>query len=306
MDGRLAHRELLELDRERGDERGLLDLGLGAALLEGLDPSLRRSLELRWGPFLGDDGGRTAVPLCRVRVLRAAAGWLPANPGELYRVEAFNDPQRRLVASYNFALCEDGGPDRLRVALHDDGAEPLGRALENALRVIAARLALAAGGFAMHGAGVLGEGRAELFAGPSGSGKTTAVELSGRPSLGDDYALVARRDGAWVAAALPFDNSERVAGDSPRGLFPLGGIWRLFKSGDLRVERPPATVAVPSLLGCAAFPWLFPEQGAQLLERCAAIVAQGRFAHLHFPVGGELWTEILRCSPGPDLTPSKD
>jgi len=301
MEGPAAHRRLLELNRTRGAESRQLDLGAGRVRLEGLDAGLAVSLGRRWGAFLGRDD--SAEPDYVVRVLRSDAGWLVAQRGEGYRIESFNDAADRLIASYNFALCADAAPSRLRLGLYESADEPLERAVENALRFVAARLALDRGGLALHGAGVLREERAYLFAGPSGSGKTTAVGLSpGTLPLGDDFAVIVladpdRGDPAgrrWAAAALPFDNSERVVGDPPRGLFPLAGVWRLHKAADTRVERPPLHTATAALLGCAAFPWALPAHAGLLLERCQQLVEDGCFARLHFSREGDIWTELLR------------
>jgi hypothetical protein len=289
-----AHERLSVLDRPLGSEVRDLTLGRWRIRIDGASGSLATALERRWGRFLDRPACGTA-PRAALRVLDAgAATWLPApSGGELYRIEARNGPDRRIVLSYGFALRRgEGGAWRL--GLCRGAVEPTERAVENALRYVAACLALEDGGFALHAAGVLREGRAFLFAGPSGAGKSTLTRLA-RPaaSLGDDFGLFVRDGDGWAAPALPFDNAERIDPDTPQGLFPLAGIWRLEQASHTRVERLPPALAVASLLGCAAFPWAMPEQADRLLEHARAFVAAGRFERLRFALDTPLWTELV-------------
>lgn len=284
------------LDREAGPETRDLVVSGWRIRIAGLDAALASGLERRWGGFLE----RPSPPRERPRlVLRAfdagERGWLPrARPGEIYRLEARNDERRRLVVSYHFALCPDGA-GTWRLGLTAQAEEPPERVVENAVRFLVALLAAEDGGFAMHAAGVMHEGRAYLFAGPSGSGKTTVTRLA-RPavSLGDDFAAVLPDAGAgWVAPGMPFDNAERAAPEPERGPFPVAGIWRLDKSDETAVERPPDALAAASLLACVAMPWAMPERAGALLDHVGRFVAGGGFATLRFTRDAALWTHLL-------------
>jgi hypothetical protein len=290
------YERLRSLGSRLGEQTRTLGIGSWQIRIDGLDDALAAALERRFGPFLGTES--TPAPRATVTFLRAgAAGWLesPA-PGEHYRLEAVYGPQRRVIASYNFGLScakDEGQGSIWRVGLTEQSREPLERVADNALRVVVAHLALAEGGFAMHAACVLFEDRAWLLAGPSRSGKTTAVGLA-RParSLGDDFALTVRHDGEWVVPATPFDNAERVDHAAPSGLFPLAGIFRLHQDRTTWLERPAASRAIASLMGCMAFPWAMPEESGNLLERAGRLVGDGRFAHLHFRKDADLWTVL--------------
>lgn len=288
---------LRALDRTLGDERRTLLVGDRRIRIEGLDRDLARGLERRWGGFLEREDGADLT----LRVFRSqSGGWLePWKPGEAYRVEAQGEAAKRVVASYNFALCADAEPFTWRVAVHVQDREPLDRLFENAARYLVARLGVEAGGFALHAAGVLHRERAWLFAGPSRAGKTTAVALAAPAvSLGDDFALVLPGDGGWRAPALPFDNSERARRDPPRGTFPLAGIWRLHQSEVTRIESTPKRLALASLMACAAFPWALPEFSEELLDHMQRYIDQGRFADLHFSREADLWPVLLEERPG--------
>jgi hypothetical protein len=292
MDAPMYER-LRSLGSGLGERTRTLRIGAWEIRIDGLDDELGRALERRFGPFLRREE-RPPAPVT-VSLLRAGtAGWLePPAPGEHYRLEAVYAGARRVIASYHFGLCALPGGRGWRVGLTDQAVEPQERVVDNALRVVVASLALAEGGFAMHAAGVLHEGRAWLFAGPSRSGKTTAVALAGPArSLGDDFALTVWRDGAWYVPATPFDNAARIDAVPPPGLHPLAGIYRLHQAPQTRVERPAPSRAIASLLGCVAFPWAMPEAADTLLDRAGRLVGEGRFAHLHFRRDAELWDTL--------------
>ncbi|HKQ61151.1 MAG TPA: hypothetical protein VJS92_07655, partial [Candidatus Polarisedimenticolaceae bacterium] len=169
------YRAILALDRPPGPAVRALRLGDWALRLEGLDAELLATLERRWGAFLQPAGGDP--PRATLRLHRAdAPRFLTRTPaGELYRVEARNAAEERVIVSYHFAVVAEDRGRVFRLALAAQAEEPAGRVVENAVRVIAARLAAEDGGFALHAGGVLRGGRAYLLAGPSGAGKTTAV-----------------------------------------------------------------------------------------------------------------------------------
>jgi hypothetical protein len=151
--------------------------------------------------------------------------------------------------------------------------------VDNAARLLVARLALQAGGFALHGAAVVEGGRARVLAGPSRAGKTTAVTSLGWPTLGDDFAvLLPGPEGTWQVAATPFDNSEAIPSTAVLGTWPLAAVWRLEQgaAGALRPLTGPAAAAM--LSACAAFPWVLPDLADALVAatvRCASQVPCG-------------------------------
>ena len=175
--------------------------------------------------------------------------------------------------------------------MHDDNPDvPIDRLLDNVARYFVARLAIERGGFALHAAGLLKDGRAHLLAGPSRAGKSTAVSMAENAvSLGDDMALAVPGPDGWLAPALPFDNSERIVHDPPEGLFPLAGIWRLHQASQTRVEHPPSSLAAASLMACAAFPWALPDLADPLLGQVKHAIDDGCFAHLHFSKEADFW-----------------
>jgi len=286
-------------DRRRGAESRTLAIGAWTLRLDGLDAALAAGLDERWGPFL--ERGPGGAPTAEVHVVSAGPNeGLPApRPGEPYRIEPRALGEPRSIVSYGFALDPIGGTaGRWRLALADASSEPAERRVENGTRFVVAALALDAGGFALHAAGVLVRGSAFLYAGPSRAGKSTAVRCS-RPavSLGDDFGVVVRAQDGWRVAAVPFDNAERIGPDAPRGTFPLVRVLRVVQADRTRIEQPRAILAAASLLGTAAFPWAVPEQADALADRAARLVQDGRFAHLHFARDADLWSVLVAASP---------
>jgi len=285
---------LRELERPLGGEARELAVGHRTVRIFGLDEQLAGELEERWGGFLRPP--TAAAPHRTLRLLDAGSrDWLPAPEfGERYRIEARNDLATRVVVSYHFAICREPAPGVWRVGITAQDVEPLQRVVDNVARYVAAAVAIEDGGFAMHGATVLRDGRAFVFAGPSGSGKTTATRLA-RParSLGDDFAMVTPGPVGWTAPALPFDNAERVPADAPRGVYPVSAIWRLEQAESTRLESLSPTIGVASLLGCAAFPWAMPEEAGRLLAHVRRFVDESCFRKLRFSKDEPLWTHLL-------------
>jgi hypothetical protein len=257
--------EALSLSPPLGPEGRTLRVGAFRVAFDGLDGDTALRLDRRWGGFLAP--GATAEADAVVRLFEAGPGvFLEARAGEAYRLEARGSD----VVSYHLAARRDEG-ERWRAAIASSSAEPRERVLDNLARLLVARVALRAGGFALHGAGVLRGGRAWVFAGPSRAGKSTAARLAAPDeSLGDDFAVIVPQGAGFAVAAVPFDNREQA------------GVFRLVKSEEARVERLGGTVAVAALLACGAFPWALPDLVDGLLPAAEAIVRAGLFAELRF------------------------
>lgn len=253
-----------------------LRVGPWTIAFRGLEPALARALDVRWGPFLG--AGSPAGVEVRVGPAAPGATLAPWARGERYRIEAVPGPGVPAVRSYGFVLA----PSRhgaFELGLDPHGREPAERRVDNAARLLVTRLALQAGGFALHGAAVIEDKRARVLAGPSRAGKTTAVTSLGWPVLGDDFAvMLPAGSGAWQVAATPFDNSEAIPSSALTGSWPVAAVWRLEQGGEGGRRRLPATAAAAMLSACAAFPWALPDLAEALVTatvRCAAEVECG-------------------------------
>ena len=285
-----SRRQLDELNSPRGALVRWLQIGADRIAIEGLDAELAASLGDRWGAFLAESPDDARGVRYRMSVHRwEGPRWLEPRGVETYRVESLGGSGTRIAVSYNFAFCVEG-PRRWKAVVREADDEPLGRVLDNVARQAVARVALDRGGFAMHGAGLLRDGRAWVFAGPSNAGKTTAIRLSEPArSLGDDLAIVLPSETGWCVPALPFDNTERITSTPGPGPYPLAAVLRLQQAEQHGVERDSVGRAIAALMGCAAFPWTMPEASADLLENVTALASEGRFARLNFRKDPDFW-----------------
>jgi hypothetical protein len=284
---------LLALDAERGPESRTLGIGPWAVKIAGLDDPIARELDLRWGGFV--ERAPAADPTLTVRVLRGDAGLSMGRdrPGAVYRLEAEQDPDHLLVRSHHVAICrEDGDPAAWRAGMAVTDDEPPARTLENVVRYLVARLCVRDGGFALHGAGVVHDQRAHIFAGPSRSGKSTAVGLSPGESLGDDFGVVIHTPGGWRTAAVPFDNRACAPASPARGLIPLAAVWRLEHGASAEIRSVPPIQAATSLMACTALPWAMPDLAGDVLEHVRRYVSTGTFGILEFGKDSNFWPLI--------------
>lgn len=287
-------------DRACGEHARELAVGDRAFRFEGLSADQAAALERFWGPYFTPDSG---LPVDRtIRVSDGGPGFWLAEPqaGELYRIEPRVTPSGVIALSYAFAL--GPGPDgSWRLALDTEAVEPAPQSLENATRVMAARMAVERGGFAMHSAGVLRDGKAWLFTGPSGAGKSTAVRLSAPAvSLGDDFGLVLPSPDGWVTPPLPFDNAHAITERPEGSSFPVAGIWKLFKADEPRVERLTGLAAVTSLSTCSALSWVMPDLAGAVLEQIGRFCEESHFGHLHFGLDADFWGPLSAAAGGLD------
>lgn len=278
--------------RPLGSVARTLAVGPWRLTFEGLDDPLAATLDERWGGFslVEPDVAPTLV----VRCVGADAPWLQATPGEQYRIEADLEGALPVVRSYRF-LAGPEAPATWRAAIVRDAVEPEGRVLDNLARWLVARSAIDAAGFALHGAGVVREGRGFVFAGKSRSGKSTAVRLSApAQSLGDDFAVVWPDSGSWWTCALPFDNGERAPLSREPGKVPLAAICRLQQAAEASVApvAPPA-VASAALLSLTAFPWALPDLVDDLAANVSAFAGAGPgLLDLRFRLDPDFWEAL--------------
>lgn len=274
-----------------GELGGTLALGPLQLRLEGLDEHDVDLLSRRWGKFFTHPA--PAGKSVRICVYEGGTeAWLGDwEPGERYRLETYPlDAGSALTLSYRFGLArEEDGVWSLAVARGGD--EPRERTLENAIRFLVARVAIEAGGFAFHGAGLLHEGRAVMFAGASGAGKSTAMRNSRpRPSLGDDYAVVLPDgEGGWIAPALPFDNAERAPEPPEGGPFPLAAIYRLTQAKIDRVSKLGALEATRALMQSIVLPWAMPDLQPRLLQQLDTFLCDVHVADLELRDDPGFW-----------------
>ncbi len=235
-----------------GDGAFTVSVGGIAVQFSGLSEALLPAAQERYSPFLSDE-----PPLHTVVLYDGPEHYLDMAEDGFMRVEERDFPEGRIMVSHDFAAFWPAGASAgtLRVSV----AFPLSKvlsAMENYLRWCVADLAIERGGFVLHSAGLVLEGKAYVFFGHSGAGKSTATTLSlegrGALALSDDLVLLLREGDRFLAAATPFQGSmaQRV---KEKGLCPLAGLFHLRQSAEVGTLPLARAAAVGMLLSCCPF-----------------------------------------------------
>jgi len=185
------------------------------------------------------------------------------------------------------ALCRAGWPG-LRVPL------------EIFLRVYCAWQAIERGGFLLHAASIVRDGRTYIFFGHSGAGKSTVSRLTGDSGfvLSDDITLVTREADAYQAHSVPFRAFDKGRVVSERRTYPVAGLYQLAQARRNRVERLPAARAVAAVLSCLPFVTdnLLPNDPAQMMALLQRALAEIPAFRLEFTRSADFWEPVLASS----------
>ncbi len=182
------------------------------------------------------------------------------------------------------------GEGRGEIVLSSRSYIPFRMSVENYLRIASQLMLIDRGGFLMHTAGILDDGKCYLFFGPSGAGKSTATANSApRAALSDDMVLIDVSGDVPQAHAVPFFGAfpprERV-----RGAFPIAVACRLRQAPETRLERLSAARAVATI--SASVPFVhelgLPHEG--LTERVTRLCGAVPVCDLHLTPSPDFWT----------------
>ena len=120
--------------------------------------------------------------------------------------------------------------------------------IDAALRIFHTVVLSKRGGFLLHAASAMRNGKAFLFAGPSGAGKTTIASLAPADAvlLTDEVSYV-RKDGVdYTAFGTPFAGELARSGENVSA--PIAALYLLAQGPANRVEPVPASDAVIEFL----------------------------------------------------------
>jgi hypothetical protein len=121
-------------------------------------------------------------------------------------------------------------------------------AIDSVLRILHTLIQASEGGFLLHGASAIRNGRAFLFSGVSGAGKTTISRLAPPDAvlLTDEISYV-RRDGqGFRACGTPFAGELARLGENASA--PIAGLFFLAKGPENRIEPVETADALRMLL----------------------------------------------------------
>ena len=125
--------------------------------------------------------------------------------------------------------------------------------IDAVLRIVHTLMLARQGGFLLHSASAIRNGKAFLFAGASEAGKTTISRLAPRDAtlLTDEISYVRRQDGGYVAFGTPFTGELAKLGENVSA--PISTLYLLAKGKENRIDPVGPGEAARSLLANLLF-----------------------------------------------------
>ena len=125
--------------------------------------------------------------------------------------------------------------------------------IDAVLRIVHSLVLAKQGGFLLHSASAIRNGRAFLFAGVSEAGKTTISRLapSDATLLTDEISYVRKCDGGYVAFGTPFTGELAQLGENVSA--PIAALYLLCKGRENHIDPVPPVEAARSLLSNLMF-----------------------------------------------------
>ena len=164
--------------------------------------------------------------------------------------------------------------------------------LDSVLRIVHSLILAARGGFLLHAASAICDGRAYLFSGVSGAGKTTMTRLA--PSdislLTDEISYVRPRAGGYSAYGTPFAGELAKAGENRTA--PVSALFFLEKGPENRIDEISPAEAVRRLMRNILFFADDRELVEKLLATACDFVAGVPIRRLTFYPDSRVWDTI--------------
>ena len=125
--------------------------------------------------------------------------------------------------------------------------------IDAVLRIVHTLVLARQGGFLLHSASAIRNGKAFLFAGVSEAGKTTISRLAPPDTtlLTDEISYVRKQDAAYVAYGTPFTGELAKLGENVSA--PIAALYLLAKGAENRIDPIPPADAARSLLANLLF-----------------------------------------------------
>lgn len=192
-------------------------------LLHMQDDSFRRLLARRYAGFVESD----ATPRFEFDIELTPPS--RKAPDEDVQVNLRNGTWRLQRGDFRAQWDPGAGRGRIR-----QSANPY--AIDSVLRIVHTLILAREGGFLLHSAGAIRNGRAFLFSGVSGAGKTTISRLAPPDVtlLTDEVSYIRRVDGCYLACGTPFAGELARVGENCSA--PIDSLFFLKQGPENKIE----------------------------------------------------------------------
>ena len=200
-----------------------LEIGGMPILLHMQDPSFRQLLALRYAGFVGS----SIPPKFEFDVELTAP--LVDDPDEDVRVQMREGVWRLRRGDFRAHWNPSAGRGRIR-----QSANPY--SIDSVLRIVHSLILAREGGFLLHSAGAIRNGRAFLFSGISGAGKTTISRLAPPDVtlLTDEVSYIRRDEDGYRVCGTPFAGELARVGENCSA--PVACLFFLRQGPENRIE----------------------------------------------------------------------
>jgi hypothetical protein len=178
--------------------------------------------------------------------------------------------------------------------------------LDSVLRILHSLILARRGGFLLHAASAICDGRAFLFSGVSGAGKTTMTRIATpnvalltdeisyvRPDAGEDRPGMT----SYRAFGTPFAGELAKAGENTSA--PIAALFFLEKGPENRIDEMSSAEAVRRLMRNILFFAEDPNLVEELLSTACAFVASLPIRRLTFYPDSQVWEQVRRFEGEP-------
>src|SRR5437773_6430940 len=244
-------------------------------------PSFFQSLMERYRGFLTSPSGS---PLFEFEIELVPPGKISVEESVRVRLDAGRWFFRR--SDFEAVLDPKLGRGTIRQAAYPYSSDSV-------LRILHTLLLAREGGFLVHAASAVRNGRAFLFAGASGVGKTTISRLAPPDVtlLTDEISYVRRQDEGYFAFGTPFTGELAQPGENLRA--PVAALYLLAKGPENKIEPVAAAHAARGLLENILFFAGDPELVNLVFQSACEFAGRVPVYRLEFVPNAHVWGMIV-------------
>jgi hypothetical protein len=243
--------------------------------LETDNPAFRRLIAERYAGFLNP----SAVPVCRFEIRLTASAHVSDRDVNVFRTGPTwclerGDFRAELNMRHRQGwICQSGNP----------------YSLDSVLRITHSLLRAMEGGFLLHAASAVRNGRAFLFAGVSGAGKTTIARLAPADVavLTDEISYIRKAGKGYKAYGTPFAGELARSGANLSA--PLDTLFFLEKADANRIDPVSPRAAASALLRHTLFFAQDAELVRDVFDSAVEFVSRVHTEQLLFQPDARIW-----------------